>query len=576
MWKNISHLTIMRGSFDPSMPFQYGSRLIVASESSEHARPSLQGRFQLGIVTMTKRPENFFTWLEYHLQYASHFFLRVEDTPALEHLLAQSPHKDRCTVTSAASTIRDWSGQTERQMTHVRKSLTGATAKGCTHLLHIDDDELLYLPGGLSLLQVAALSARPDVVDIHMLNLEALAPGIDCRNPFAECCAFRHDPSTYCAYGAGPSSRGKSMGVLSHTSVAPMGPHHFTAYTKEPTDELSLVLPPPVAVILHYESCKYTRWRDKFTDYATRQLQEGAAALGLGKTFSPFYSKSVVACAQLQTMRGEDAAAMELLGHVGAPDAEALAKDTWSSGKLEPAEATRLRPIESVHILGAERVTLMPPPAAAVAARPEVERAERSLEAAMAANALPGAPTRQLEVPRSRRWKVVHTKAILIREAPSVDAPMLDLVLPGSEVEADAQTANGTWLRLAKVFDHGRSGWALVDATSLGYNVLLEPVHIGTPQPSKTETERVAGCRPATESGAAVVAARPGAMTVEQLVERAKLPEEYISLLKSAGLPAASSPSGGYGSDAVEDAARKAKLPLGHRLRLKGLVSTLE
>ena len=220
--------------------------------------------FNLAIACMTKRPQNFITWLTYHYEVAGvqHFFLRVEDTPTLEHFLTQPPWNARCTTTFAHSTVRDWSGQTGRQMTHVQRSIRKATEAGYTHLLHLDDDELLFLPNGTAALHSAVARAPVDVADLHALTLEALAPSIDTQNPFAECVAFKHRPQDYCAYGGGPNSKGKSIGSLSSPHLWPRGPHHFSRSNGEDSSE-TLVLPPPVAVILHYESCRYQRWRDK-------------------------------------------------------------------------------------------------------------------------------------------------------------------------------------------------------------------------------------------------------------------------------------------------------------------------
>ena len=105
----------------------------------------VSGPFRLALACTTKRPTNFLTWLHYHTEIAGveHFFLRIEETPALEILLAFPPWDEMCTVSPArGSTVRDWKEQSDRQNAHVAQSITQARRCGYTHLLHIDDDEL--------------------------------------------------------------------------------------------------------------------------------------------------------------------------------------------------------------------------------------------------------------------------------------------------------------------------------------------------------------------------------------------------------------------------------------------------
>ena len=60
-----------------------------------------------------------------------------------------------------------------------------------------------------------------------------------------------------------------------------------------------ITLPPPVAVILHYESCRFLRWRDKFSDYAHRLRAEGRSAIKEAVQFTKFYRESIMICTQL-------------------------------------------------------------------------------------------------------------------------------------------------------------------------------------------------------------------------------------------------------------------------------------
>ena len=333
---------------------------------------------------MTKRPSNFITWLAYHRETigVEHFFLRVEDTEALVHYLeTTAPWSTACTISRAGATVRDWKAQSERQNAHVKDAIKSAKAMGFTHLLHIDDDECLYLPSGMPALRsVISSSHGTGLVELHALTLEALAPSLECTNPFAECCAFRHCASDYCSYGRGEQSHGKSIAILSAPQLAPYSPHHFRGQGgdtgSDPAETFLMrthILPPPVAVILHFESCTYRRWRDKFTEFALR-MRHDRSGVRVAATFSLFYKASIEACMRLIGDGGKDGTAAT------AAEAEKVARAVWSDSKVEPAAVSTSRPIAHARTLG--RLTLIPPIAAGVAGS-AVATAERQLEQAM-------------------------------------------------------------------------------------------------------------------------------------------------------------------------------------------------
>ena len=189
---------------------------------------------RLGIVCMTKKPQGFEFWLRYHVAAlkVERFYLRIEDTPELEPLLSSAPWSECCRSTFHTNTVRCWSGQTERQSTHVAHAVASACADGLTHLLHLDDDELLYLPSGLRALQRELGRAPSGIVNLHALTLEALVPRDDealtldtndaadvSRCPFVRCRMFRHVRTSFAAYGGSPVAAGKSFGLLSCPSL---------------------------------------------------------------------------------------------------------------------------------------------------------------------------------------------------------------------------------------------------------------------------------------------------------------------------------------------------------------------
>ena len=148
-------------------------------------------------------------------------------------------------------------------------------------------------------------------------------------------------------------------------------------------------------MILHYESCSYARWRDKFTDYAKRLRAEGGRAdVRQAATFSLFYKQSIESCARLLAASTQSSPGSVHTVQGGEIElAEAAARKLWSSAKLEPPAVTASRPVEHVRTLG--RLTLIPPLAAWVAggvtatAERELERADAIAEAPLASAVLP-------------------------------------------------------------------------------------------------------------------------------------------------------------------------------------------
>ena len=139
----------------------------------------------------------------------------------------------------------------DRQSGHIASVIPRARAAGLTHLLHIDDDELVYCPSGPRALLAELASAPAGKPDVHLCNVEALLDSTDCSSPFLEARAFRHFPTRYCSY-----TNGKSFGKLSDAGLQAHGPHHFrcAAGAGGALSPFTHAVPPHVGVVLHYES----------------------------------------------------------------------------------------------------------------------------------------------------------------------------------------------------------------------------------------------------------------------------------------------------------------------------------
>ena len=233
---------------------------------------------RLAIACMTKQPINFDVWLRHHVVNlgATKIFLRVESTPELRTLVESAQYRNivRATYDDRPLVRDNGSAQTERQVQFVNAAIATSRSEGLTHLLHLDDDELCYAPGGRDKL-FAALHRLGDSLACSALALtiEAQAPSADCVCPFTEVECFRHRPADFGSYGNDANSTGKSFGVLRFANLECDGPHHFrlrsdSGHSAAAGYGRTAALPPPLAVTLHYESCTLARWRRKFRESA--------------------------------------------------------------------------------------------------------------------------------------------------------------------------------------------------------------------------------------------------------------------------------------------------------------------
>jgi hypothetical protein len=334
-----------------------------AAAASPATSPTVKP-LRIGVACMTKKPYDLEAWLRHHHEHigAIRFYLRVEETPELRPLLGRPPWatlvKARFAQRSAA---RDWQGQTSRQVLHVNDAIEWARDDALTHLLHLDDDELLYLPRGAAAFHDALRRLPPEVVNVHALTIEALAPSIGCTSPFAEVRCFKHRPAEYSSYGEAEHNAGKSLGVLRCPRLRCQGPHHFAkrAQCECESGEFDWsgthVLPGTCAVVLHYESCTYERWLLKYTECAEHLRKGGERKQGF---LFRFYCESLGACKRRLESRER-----------GRPTAIEAAEETcralWSRWKVQP-EGLTFPPVDSaIEIDRARGLTLLPRPVCA-------------------------------------------------------------------------------------------------------------------------------------------------------------------------------------------------------------------
>ena len=326
----------------------------------------------IGLVTMTKHPPCFETWLTYHYERCGirKFYVRVEDTPELASLL-QNPPWDKLVEVEFASGPRDYFTQMDRQSFHIERVLPRARAEGLEFLLHIDDDELLYCPAGLPSLHAALARAPLGAGDLHMQNLEAYVPGTDCVNPFEECTAFKHRTDRFCAY-----SNGKAFGRLRCTELSPAGPHHYRLGLNAPGSSGTHEIPPTTAVVLHYESATYPAWRKKYLDLAHRHAGSDQVR---HRAPSSFYHESMVAMAAVDAAQRLGAAAEAASTGGALATAESAAISVYREWKLQPSvlppKPTPASPQPRLDIeAGATMINVMAQPRVARVGEAELQR----------------------------------------------------------------------------------------------------------------------------------------------------------------------------------------------------------
>ena len=216
--------------------------------------------YKFGIVCMTKNPLDFENWLLHHVIHFGvyHFYICVEDTPSLQTLLLSDKWKNIVTATFSTGE-RDYISQMDRQISHIKNSSEKAIEHGCTHLIHIDDDELLYAHDGIQKLN-EFLGNHSDMDWYKIQNYEAVYEAEDCTHPFLSTKMFLKNVRQFTAY-----MNGKPMANLSK-KVKVKGVHSFGGNMEN--------IPENILLVLHYESPCKQRWREKFKMYSIRNANE--------------------------------------------------------------------------------------------------------------------------------------------------------------------------------------------------------------------------------------------------------------------------------------------------------------
>jgi hypothetical protein len=228
----------------------------VNANAAQQQQPSPP--LKVGIVLMTREPHRFDWWLRYHRSLGiEHVFVRVENTPGLLPLLRSDEFAPFVTIVTNASTDdgRDeqapsaqggnYYSQFDRQEDHVRRSTQLAKERGIEWLFHVDDDELLHFDVPMSTL---VADSAPGTTCLALINAEAVPTSS------AHDCVFE-EIQTFTLHRMLAYRNGKAAGAIQAGGQF-CGPHRFMGKCH--------VVPVAQACVLHFESCTYEAWRQKF------------------------------------------------------------------------------------------------------------------------------------------------------------------------------------------------------------------------------------------------------------------------------------------------------------------------
>lgn len=203
-------------------------------------------RDAVGIVSMMKDPKNVDEWLDHHRSMGiRQFFIRLEETPALESYLRSQP--DVVLTVGASSGVNEYEEIQVRQRRMVDDALQVASVDW---LIHLDADELLS--GDLDEIRALPESVRT----FWMENTEAVYQGVPGKKDscfqaatFRNCNGVHSDCKSY--------ANGKGGGRVAK-DVTSFGPHRFISDLTDKDVKLQGV------VVQHYESCDYEQYKKKY------------------------------------------------------------------------------------------------------------------------------------------------------------------------------------------------------------------------------------------------------------------------------------------------------------------------
>lgn len=223
---------------------------------------------RIAIATCIRKPVDFSLWLKHHRKLGvSRFYVRVEDTPELEDYLATQPDVV-LEMGSSDKSGNNYKTIQTRQVKFVNQSLADALRKGdIDWIFNIDCDELLYSENKDDVFGWLAKLA-PTYKTVKLKNVEAVYDGnethcFSCRR-FQKC----GEAGVKCRAYANGKGGGRVV-----EGVTQIGCHDFGVEGKH-TGEFVYRVPYEQLCVLHFDSCSFGAWAEKFKHMSHNQTSE--------------------------------------------------------------------------------------------------------------------------------------------------------------------------------------------------------------------------------------------------------------------------------------------------------------
>ena len=213
---------------------------------------------KVAIVSTIKEPIDYDIWLNYHLNKMrfDKIYLKIEDTPQVKSMFNKYGDKISAKFINNVNDKNNYDTLQKRQTDFIEEVIKDCNKRGINFLLHIDDDELFMISSKYKDVKdlFVKLNIGKDIQNVHFDNVEAIFP-----KDMKHC--FGTNKFLDCQSGGSCKSyaNGKSAGKVSQ-NLRSNGPHYFSGKTKNISKK--------DAMILHFDSCNYDKWQQKFKNLA--------------------------------------------------------------------------------------------------------------------------------------------------------------------------------------------------------------------------------------------------------------------------------------------------------------------
>mmetsp|Transcript_61700 Transcript_61700/g.75652 ORF Transcript_61700/g.75652 Transcript_61700/m.75652 type:complete len:226 (-) Transcript_61700:7-684(-) len=203
-------------------------------------------------------------------------------------------------------------------------------------LIHIDDDELLYAPQHRKIGDMLA-AIPPVFLQAYLPNMEAVYNSAEVQSCFVQTDKVNVNRYTFQSYANGKSA------VRVAGQVRPAGPHLWRDQLNQDLQSVHMDQEPfgPPIMVVHYESCPFSRWQDKFWELGNTSPEK------VSQIPFPFYRKSI---SKMQICRSSAEAGKDAheLARLGCDQASLM--QLWSQWKTSANPALTLEDLMPIHI----------------------------------------------------------------------------------------------------------------------------------------------------------------------------------------------------------------------------------